>query len=269
MKKIVYLLMSLSFVAFASCEDKENSSSESRTGIENGYEWVDLGLPSGTLWATCNVGASKPYEYGNNYAWGEVTTKETYDWSTYKYGSDYDRLTKYCSKASFGKDGFTDNKTILDPEDDAAYVNWGGKWRMPTNEQMYELGHECYWEWTANYNGTNVAGFIVYKFKNEKEKMNWMIGKLPSRTLSDPHIFLPASPCVSIYGELHYADIYWSSTLVEQYPECAYYIYINSSAKSDGIGLDEPDDHVLCWVSRYENSRCDGYRVRAVIPGKK
>lgn len=50
---------------------------------------------------------------------------------------------------------------------------------------------------------------------------------------------------------------------------CILYIYINSSAKSDGIGLDEPDDHVLCWVSRYENPRCDGYRVRAVIPGNK
>ena len=75
MKELIYLLMSLSLVAFVSCsdDDKENASSN---GTENGHEWVDLGLTSGTRWATANVGASKPQDYGNYYAWGEVTTKE-------------------------------------------------------------------------------------------------------------------------------------------------------------------------------------------------
>ena len=108
-------------------------------GAESGYNYVDLGLTSGTKWATCNVGASKPQDYGDYYAWGEVTPKETYNWSTYKYGSAYNQLTKYCSSSSYGKDGFTDSKTTLDLSDDAAYVNWGGKWRMPTKAQQDEL----------------------------------------------------------------------------------------------------------------------------------
>ena len=135
--------MSLSLVAFMSCEDdKENTSSNGgssgHTGTENGHEYVDLGLPSGTKWATCNVGASKPQDYGNYYAWGETSTKETYKWSTYKYGTydddgDYSKLTKYNT---------SDSKTTLDLSDDAAHVNWGGKWRMPTFEQLSELSHE-------------------------------------------------------------------------------------------------------------------------------
>ena len=112
-------------------------------GIENGYVWVDLGLPSSIKWASCNVGAEKPEDYGNYYAWGEVLPKEDYSWATYKYANGtywYDpKLTKYCNDASKGDDGFTDNKTTLEPEDDAAYFNWGGSWRMPTYAEWDEL----------------------------------------------------------------------------------------------------------------------------------
>ena len=100
------------------------------------HEYVDLGLPSGLLWATCNVGADAPEDYGDYIAWGETTPKTTYNWSTYQYcmGS-YNTLTKYCNKTSFGYNGFTDNLTTLLPEDDAATANWGSGWRMPTEEE--------------------------------------------------------------------------------------------------------------------------------------
>ena len=88
------------------------------------HEWVDLGLPSGTLWATCNVGANAPEEYGDYFAWGETAPKDYYDWSTYKWcKGSYNTMTKYCTNSSYGYNGFTDGKTELDPEDDAAWFN--------------------------------------------------------------------------------------------------------------------------------------------------
>ena len=97
------------------------------------HEWVDLGLPSGTLWATCNVGANSPEEYGDYFAWGETTTKSSYSWSTYKYckGSS-STMTKYCTSSYYGT---VDNKTELEPSDDAATANWGSEWQMPSLEQ--------------------------------------------------------------------------------------------------------------------------------------
>ena len=90
------------------------------------HEWVDLGLPSGTLWATCNVGASKPEEYGDYFAWGETEPKDEYCWSTYLHcKGDYNSLTKYCHQYDYGYNGFTDNLTELEPADDAATANWG------------------------------------------------------------------------------------------------------------------------------------------------
>ena len=119
------------------------------------HEWVDLGLPSGTLWATCNVGANAPEEYGDYFAWGETAPKEYYDWSTYKWcNGSYKTMTKYCTNSSYGYNGFTDGKTELDPEDDAAYVNWGPSWRMPTTEQQRELYETCSSVWTTQ-NGVN------------------------------------------------------------------------------------------------------------------
>ncbi len=122
---------------------------------EENHEYVDLGLPSGTLWATCNIGASAPEEYGDYFAWGETDPKDYYDWSTYKWCNGSSKtLTKYCTDSSYGYNGFVDNKTELDPEDDAAYVNWGPSWRMPTSNQYSELCGLCTWEWTQR-NGVN------------------------------------------------------------------------------------------------------------------
>ena len=114
------------------------------------HEYVDLGLPSGLLWATCNVGANAPEEYGDYFAWGETQPKDYYEWSTYQYcmGS-YNTLTKYCNKTSFGYNGFTDNLTTLLPEDDAATANWGGNWHMPTKEEFGELYNNTTVTWTT------------------------------------------------------------------------------------------------------------------------
>ena len=122
---------------------------QSLTGTANGHDYVDLGLPSGTLWATCNVGASKPEGYGNYYAWGETSTKNTYNWSTYKYANgDYNKLTKYCGKSDYGNNGFTDNLTTLQSGDDPTIVQWGNGWRTPSSSQWRELMDNTTNKWT-------------------------------------------------------------------------------------------------------------------------
>ena len=132
-------------------------------GVENSHEWIDLGLPSGIKWATCNVGADTPEGYGDYFAWGETEPKTTYNWSTYIYcNGSYDTMTKYCTKLSYG---IVDNKTTLELVDDAAHVNWGGNWRMPTRDEYAELcdTSNCTWTWTTQ-NGVN--GYKVTSKKN-------------------------------------------------------------------------------------------------------
>ena len=119
------------------------------------HEYVDLGLPSGTLWATMNIGANSPEDFGDYFAWGETAPKESFDMSSYKWcNGTWNTMTKYCTDTNTGYNGFTDGKTELDPEDDAVYVNWGPSWRMPTWEQQEELMYNCTWEW-AQVNGVN------------------------------------------------------------------------------------------------------------------
>ena len=152
------------------------------------HEWVDLGLPSGTLWATCNVGANSPEEYGDYFAWGETESKEVYSWETYKWfsGPTNETITKYCTNV--------DNKTELDPEDDAAYANWGPKWRMPTLAQLLELIDNCTGIWTAmngvdGYQITGPNGATVflpaagYCYNDGFLKNVGPIGSYSSRTL--------------------------------------------------------------------------------------
>lgn len=105
----------------------------------NGHDYVDLGLPSGTLWATMNIGASSPTGFGSYFAWGETSTKSSYTWNNYALGTE-DNLTKYNA---------TDGKTRLELSDDAAHVLWGGDWHIPTIDQWRELcswamENECY-----------------------------------------------------------------------------------------------------------------------------
>lgn len=129
------------------------------------HEYVDLELPSGTLWAACNVGASKPEEYGDYFAWGETTPKNEYSYSNYKWCNGSNKtFTKYCTSSSYGT---VDNKIELDPDDDAATINWGGNWRIPTEEQIKELYNSSYTttEWTT-LNG--ISGRMITSKKNGK-----------------------------------------------------------------------------------------------------
>ena len=114
-------------------------------------EYVDLGLPSGLKWATKNLGATKPSEVGNYYAWGETETKSDYWWDTYKWGTSLNSMTKYNA---------TDGKTVLDPEDDAATANLGTPWRMPTEKDYKELSDNCTKTWTTidGINGFELKG---------------------------------------------------------------------------------------------------------------
>ncbi len=181
----------------------------------NGHEYVDLGLPSGIKWATFNVGATTPEEYGGYYAWGETEEKSNYDWSTYKWcnGSE-NSMTKYCTDSD---NGTVDNKTVLDPEDDVAHVKWGGTWRMPTKAEQDELRNNCTWTWTIQ-NG--VKGY-----------------KVTSKTNGNS-IFLPAAG----YRDGTYLldsgsnGYYWLSSLNgnNRYADTLYF-YSGYSAHSGGI----------------------------------
>ena len=119
------------------------------TGSLSGHDYVDLGLPSGTKWATCNIGATSPEAYGNYYAWGEIATKETYDQYTYRYFDGFN-MSKYTR---------SDDRVILEACDDAATANWGSGWHMPTKARMEELKTNCIVTWMTQ-NGVNGCLFI-------------------------------------------------------------------------------------------------------------
>jgi len=206
----------------------------------NGHAYVDLGITDANgkklLWATCNVGATNPEDYGQYFAWGETTTKSTYDWSTYKYckGSST-TMTKYCNKSDYGYNSFTDTKTVLEAADDAATANWGGSWRMPTYAEQTKLRTECYWQWVTKYNGKSVNGYVVYKAKATADKGKYSYNNptlsATYSVASDAHIFLPASGYrydSSLGGAGSYGG-YWSSSLDESYPGGAYYLDFDSS----------------------------------------
>ena len=195
-------------------------------------EVVDLGLS--VKWASFNLGASVPEEYGDQYAWGEtepyysnldpLTWKEGkengYDWTSYNWCmGDYNTLTKYCSQSSYGYYGFTDNKTVLDREDDAAHVNLGGSWRMPTYAEWDELINNCTWTWTTQ-NGVN--GYLV-------------------TGPNDNSILLPAAG--NKYEDVIYGvglvGAYWSSCLYSflhypNYPDLAMQVTFHSRSVSQG-----------------------------------
>ena len=123
---------------------------------DESHDFVDLALPSGLLWATKNVGANRPEEFGSYFAWAETSPKSYYSWGTYKYANGSETsLTKYCSSSAYGN---VDNKETLEEEDDAATVNWGKPWRTPTLYETQELYIYCTWTYSSK-NG--VSGYIV------------------------------------------------------------------------------------------------------------
>ena len=211
------------------------------TVVLNGApEAVDLGLS--VKWASFNLGASKPEEYGDYFAWGEIEPyyssldpliwkegKEGgYYWTNYKWCVlSHSRLTKYCSESSYGYNGFTDAKTVLDFEDDVTHVILGGKWRIPTDEEWSELRTQCTWEWVIlnGINGYKVIG------ANGNSIFFPSAGWFANQNLLD----------AGSYG------FYWSSSLRVDYPDSAWFVY---------FGSDE--------VSRSINDRSLGYSVRPV-----
>ena len=209
---------------------------------------VDLNLPSGLKWANCNVGATKPEEYGDYFAWGEIEPyytdghsqdnycnnwkdgkSEGYGWSTYKWSngsySNLTNCTKYCTNSDYG---IIDNKTILDLEDDAANANWRGTWRMPTAAEWTELRENCTWNWTSQ---GRVKGMLVTSNSNGNS------------------IFLPAAgrrdgALLDRIGSYGY---YWSSSLSTGYPDLAKSVYCSSG-----------------YVGSYGLNRYYGFSVRPV-----
>ena len=188
-------------------------TTEAGGGSSDNHAYVDLGLPSGLLWATCNVGAETPEDYGDYFAWGETQPKDTYTWNTYQYcNGSYSMLTKYCNNFYYGYNGFTDNLTTLLPEDGAATANWGSDWRRPTKEEWQELYNNTTVTWTTQ-NGVNGRSFTASNGNS---------------------LFLPAAG-YRWGGELLDAGsygYYWSSSLSTDYPHYAWYLGFSSGGTS-------------------------------------
>lgn len=222
--KVIAIILMVS-ILFAGCK-KEASDPV----IKYDHDFVDLGLPSGTLWATYNVGASSPEEVGDYFAWGETSTKGIYDWKQYKYSefeNDEYKLNKYCTDSTCGVNGFVDNITELEVADDAVVANWGDGWRMPTKEEYDELYENTTSEWIT---------------------INGVGGRLLTGSNGNS-IFFPATGfrlddgliCTNL-------GIYWSSTLQTQWQIASWSLH-----------FDDTNSHVC---GSYERSR--GQVVRAV-----
>ena len=233
MKRLVLFLAVaiLSGLGLQSCDREENNGGTT-------VKWVDLGLPSGLLWADRNVGAQKTEDYGNYYAWGETSPKGVYDWTTYIYGNAEEHaLTKYCCHPNYGLDGYIDNLITLEASDDAASVNLGGNARMPSFYEWHELIENTTRTWTTR---KGVYGLLLTASNGKS-------------------LFLPAAG--SRFNSFHSYDLddsylygcYWSNML-------------------DNVGAGE------AWVFNLDSDcmgavgpggRCDGFSVRAVRADKK
>ncbi len=197
--KRIYLIMLMIVAMMVSCNPKDEDDNNNSGGNGNngggsageiaGHGYVDLGLPSGLKWATCNVGATSAEDYGDYFAWGETSPKAEY---TYENSITYgEQMSDISGNAQY----------------DAATANWGGSWRMPTKDEMQELLDNCEWEWTQ-VNG-------VYGSK--------VIG--PNGSC----IFLPAAGgrYGTSLGKDGYDGYYWSSTPYDSNDFNAYYLYFN------------------------------------------
>ena len=242
------ILMAVSCLVLSSCGDDEDENiPESK---KQNHEYVDLGLPSGTLWATCNVGADSPEDYGLYFAWGETqgysndvlsdgktaADSHSFDWSTYKYcNGSFSTLTKYCNNSSYGYNGFTDDLTELLPEDDAATANWGSESCMPNRAQLYELINSSY----TTTAWTTLNGVYGRKITS---KVSGYVGNF---------IFLPAAGYRhdSSLNGAGSGGLYWSRTLDT---------YILGGAHDLWFGSDD-----IRTNSSYI-SRCTGHLVRPV-----
>lgn len=211
----------------------------------NGHEYVDLNLPSGTLWATCNVGATTPEGYGDYFAWGETESKTIYDYTTYNYCvsdnvSWSHPLTKYCNDPEWGYNGYSDDLTILQASDDAATAKWGNGWCMPTADQWRELKDNTDFQWMTQ---DGVEGMLLTAPNGNS-------------------LFLPAAGACWDHG-LNLVDFfggYWSCSLNTDNPFYAWGIFFNPESFDNTTNIYYGMDNLL--------SRCYGLSVRAVRSAK-
>ena len=194
----------------------------------NGHRAVDMGLS--VRWADCNIGANHSYDTGDYYAWGETSPKVSFPWNTYKHISN-GKLIKYCSNSSSGR---VDNKRILETQDDAAYVNWGNAWRIPTKEQWEELAdnNKCKWEWTTD------SGVYGYKVTSK---------------ITGNSIFLPVTGYKPGGTRIEHPELglYWTSTLFTGQYDNGYLA---------AYRFDLGQTHYNCRGTH----RCNGRAIRAV-----
>ncbi|MBQ9523668.1 MAG: hypothetical protein IJR69_00880 [Bacteroidaceae bacterium] len=171
------------------------------------HEYVDLALPSGTLWATCNVGATKPEEYGDYFSWGETTPKIFFDWSNYKYcNGSCTTITKYCTNSIAGT---VDNKMELEPADDAATANWGTGWQMPSETQLLEI---------INSNNTTITW----------TSQNGVYGHKITSKSNGNSIFLPAAGNRALdifFIDAGKSGCYWSRSLDSSGGGCSLFFF--------------------------------------------
>ncbi len=211
LKATTSLMLLLLFAMSCQKSDEPNSGGDDDGNVLNGHEYVDLGLPSGTKWATCNIGANAPEEYGDYFAWGETAPKGIYDWKSYRYGGFVDEryaLAKYCTGSGYGLNGFVDDLTLLEPNDDAAMANWGAGWRMPTIEEWGELFMNTDGMWVVQ-NGVN----------------GWRFTATNGNSL-----FLPAAGYW--WDDTFNSDLglYWSASVNNEFPYRAWGFHFNSDS---------------------------------------
>ena len=215
-KLLAFAMAAVVAMGAVSCDkDESNGSASSNSNNEapaNGEltagDWVDLGLPSGLLWASRNIGADQPTDDGQFFAWGETQPKMEYSWETYAYGYSYAEMTKYCNNEYLGYNGYTDDLTTLQPGDDAATANWGNGARMPTMEEIKELCDNCTREWVT----LNGAKGLKFTGTNGNS------------------IFIPAAGYLEGDGSNNAGSMgfYWSATLrTDGYPNDAWQLEIN------------------------------------------
>ncbi|MBO4804837.1 MAG: hypothetical protein IK005_00505 [Paludibacteraceae bacterium] len=234
------------------------------------HAYVDLGLPSGRFWATCNIGAKSPEESGDFFAWGEIKQKKEYNWKTYKWSeikengkykdingeekTSYKKIqTKYCANSYINYQGQlyvkkgSDMDTLrrLLPEDDAATAQWGKHWRMPTIEEIEELIEWCDWIWVPNYNNTGSAGILGVSKSNQHS------------------IFFPASGFMynKAISEAGKFGAYWTSDL-EKDADFNQNL-LDPSANSMGFYFK------MKWVRTNWDNRMFGMHIRAIAASKE
>lgn len=195
----------------------------------NNKGFVDLGLPSRTLWAKCNLGAEKETDFGKFFQWGDTqgysgVDEHQFQWSDYKWGTSWDNITKY---------NVDDCETVLNNEDDPVFVATNGKFKLPTKEQLQEL-IDC-----TNHEWITIDGVKGMKFINKNDETKY--------------IFIPAAGCCGDGGRYDVGSWgrVWSASRDESSTSSAWYLYFDAG-----------------YVVMLSYERCDGYSVRGILREK-